>query len=79
MIRKNLKKVFWLHLCFGRSFQFLEIQPYSSGLRPPEKIAIRRAVPPTGKIAAALTWNQNPNFEIASNNFLKRYFDEAAI
>jgi hypothetical protein len=48
-------------------------------LRPPEKIAIRRAVPPTGKIAAALTWNQNPNFEIASNNFLKRYFDEAAI
>jgi hypothetical protein len=63
MSRNNLKKVFWLHLCVGRSFQVLEIQPYSSGL----------------KIVAALTWNQNPNFEIASNNFLMRYFDEAAI
>jgi hypothetical protein len=49
--RSHLKKVFCPHLCVGRSLQVLEIQTYSSGLN----------------FAAALIWNQNPNFEMTSN------------
>ena len=51
MIRSHLKKVFWPKLGVGRSYQILEIPVYSSGLI----------------FAAALILNQNPFFEIASN------------
>jgi hypothetical protein len=52
MDRSYLKKVFWPNLRVGRSYQILEILRYSSGLI----------------FAAALTLDQNPLFEIASNN-----------
>ncbi len=50
-IRNHLKKVFCPHLCVGRSLQVLEIPTYSSGLN----------------FAAALIWDQDPNFEMTSN------------
>ena len=48
--RSHLKRVFWPHLCVGRSVPFLKIQAYPSGWN----------------LASALPLNQNPSFEIAS-------------
>ncbi|MDJ0803402.1 MAG: hypothetical protein QNI97_11045, partial [Desulfobacterales bacterium] len=52
LVRSYLKKVFCSHIGVGRSFQILEIPMYSSG----------------SKLAAALIWNQYPNFEMASSH-----------
>ena len=49
--RSHPKKVFWHNLVVGRGIQILEIHEYSSGLN----------------VAPALTLNQNPFLEIASN------------
>ena len=33
LTRSYLKKVFWLHLCVGTSFQLLDILKYACGLK----------------------------------------------
>ena len=53
-IRSYLKKVFWPNPCVGTSFQVLDIHEYACGL----------------KLGPALALNQNPNFEMASNDIL---------
>jgi hypothetical protein len=60
VFRSHLKKVFCPHLCVGRSLQALEIPTYSSGLN----------------FAAALIWNQNPNFEMTSSKINFFYLAE---
>jgi len=54
LFRSYLKNVFWPNICVGFSFQVLDILEYACGL----------------KLAPALTLNQDPVFEMASNNFL---------
>jgi hypothetical protein len=54
-IRSSFKNVFWPNVFVGASFQILEIQEYSSGL----------------KFGSAATLNQNPIFETASRSSFK--------
>ncbi len=52
--RSYLKNVFWPNAFVGASFQILKILKYSSGL----------------KLGPAATLNQNPIFEMASNEVM---------
>jgi len=51
-IRSYLKNVFWPHIFVGASFQILDNHQVACGL----------------KLGSAAIWNQNPIFEMASNN-----------
>ena len=53
LFRSHLKNVFWPNIFVGASLQILDIQQYASGL----------------KFGPAAILNQNPIFEMASNNF----------
>jgi hypothetical protein len=50
--RTHLKNVFWPNIFVGASFQILDIQQYACGL----------------KLGPAAILNQNPIFEMGSNN-----------
>ena len=52
--RTHLKNVFWPNIFVGASLQILDIQQYASGL----------------KLGPAAILNQNPIFEMGSNNSL---------
>jgi hypothetical protein len=56
LTRTYLKKVFWPHLGVGAFFQVLDNQQVAL-----QEHFLRGAC--GLKISAALTWNQNPNFE----------------
>jgi len=51
--RSQLKNVFWPNIFVDASLQILDIQQYASGL----------------KLGPAAILNQNPIFEMVSNNF----------
>ena len=51
--RTQLKNVFWPNIFVDASFQILDIQQYASGL----------------ELGPASILNQNPIFEMGSNNF----------
>jgi len=56
-LRSYLKNVFWPHIFVGASFQILDNQQVACGL----------------KLRPAAIWNQNPIFEMVSNDDLLVY------
>jgi hypothetical protein len=67
--RSQLKNVFWPNIFVDASLQILVIQQYASGLRPTKITGSGGKSRLAGKLGPAAILNQNPIFEMVSNNF----------
>ena len=68
LFRTQLKNVFWANIFVGAAFKILDIQQDASGLRPTKRIWSGGKSRAAGKLGPAAILNQNPIFEMGSNN-----------